>query len=99
MIAVMIRAALIFTGEMFAADTRQCKGFSVIGSLQRVMEFNKSVLIFKMDKGRVVWLCLFCYRVPNGEVNENVFGRVGEGLRSTPTKCGDKSTASADDLR
>ena len=53
-IAVMIRAALIFAGEMFAADTRQCKGFSVIDSLQRVTEFNKSVLIFKMSKGRVV---------------------------------------------
>jgi hypothetical protein len=39
MIAVMIRAAMIFIGEMFAADTRRSKRISEIGSLKRVMEF------------------------------------------------------------
>jgi hypothetical protein len=39
LIAVMIRAAVIFIGETFAADTRRYKRFSEIGSLQRVKEF------------------------------------------------------------
>jgi hypothetical protein len=48
-----------------------------------VRKKGKSIFNCQRAKAGSSWLCLFCYWIPNGEVNENVLGWDRASLNSS----------------